>query len=186
MSKQTGKVMAWFVMGVFLLGAGCGLNQPALGQKGPLPGSKPPVITGYYSPEKGRYGDVLKIYIVAEDPDGDMLRIATQVSQVGIGTYPTHWLYLKGEHRQRFIGYLQWNTFSGRAGDLPEWTQIKIYVTVLDKWGNESNQVVLPYTFVSGSVSFPPVPAPFDQTGVPRLGHIDISLVNPYQEGNST
>jgi hypothetical protein len=179
MSKQTGKVMAWFVMGAFLLGAGCAVNQPALGQKGPLTGSKPPVITGYYSPEKGRYGDVLKIYIVAEDPDGDMLRIATQVSQVGIGTYPTHWLYLKGEHRQRFIGYLQWNTFNSRGKNLSEWTRISINISLFDSAGNESNRIVIPYEFVSEAISPPSLPAPFDQSGIPRLGYITVELTDP-------
>ena len=63
---------------------------------------KVPIIRTSYAPEKVRYGDVLRIYIEAEDPDGDMLRIASVVDQVGYGHYPTDWIHLKPQYRQHF------------------------------------------------------------------------------------
>ena len=55
---------------------------------------------------------------------------------------------------------------------------MSITVSVLDRWGNESNKVVLPYEFVSGASSPSVLPAPFNQADVPRLGYISIVLRN--------
>lgn len=139
---------------------------------------KPPILTNSYAIQRGRYGDVLKIYIEADDPEGEMLRIATSVEQVGFGHYATDWVYLKPQYQHHFIGYLEWNTFSSKTSRLREWTQITIKVSVFDKAGNESNVAVFPFEFVSQALSNPKPPAPFDKT-IPRLGYININLVEP-------
>jgi hypothetical protein len=149
----------------------------------PKPGTHAPIITHAYAIDKGRYGTILKIYIEADDPDGDMLRVATVVDQVGFGHYPTDWIYLKSENRHRLIGYLQWNTFSSKAGTLDEWTRITMKVSILDKAGNESNVIVFPFTFESGTGPEPNPPAPFDRRDIRRLGYISINLRNPSGEG---
>jgi hypothetical protein len=140
---------------------------------------KAPVITSSYSIEKGRYGDVLKIYIEADDPDNDMLRIATVVDQTGYGRYPTDWIFLKPQYRGHFAGYLKWNTYSQKASHLAEWTWITIKVSVFDRTGRESNVVVFPFEFVSEVIDHPPAPAPFDQANVPMLGNITVDLYEP-------
>ena len=152
-------------------------------QAQPKLGTHAPIITHSYAIEKGRYGDVLKIYIAAEDPDGDMLRIATSVVQPVFGRHSTDWIYLKKQYQGRFVGYLQWNTYSHRASMLPEWTYVTISVSVFDKAGNESNVVVFPFNFVSEVISNPPPPAPFNQANLPRLGHVHVSLYNPFEDG---
>ena len=152
------------------------MTRVALAQTGTQPGTKAPTITHAYAIERGRYGDALRVYIEANDPDKDMLRIAVQVLQTGQGGYPTDWNYLKLENGERFSGYLQWNTFSSRASHIREWTQITMKVSVFDRAGNESNIVVLPFEFVSEVIRRPPLPAPFDQGNLPKLGYIDIEL----------
>ncbi len=142
-----------------------------------------PVITAYFAPEQGRYGDPLRIYLVAEDPNGEMLRIATQVTQVGYGSYPTDWVYLKPQYKKGFAGYLQWNTTSYRTRFMPEWTRITIRISVLDKSGNESNEIVLPYEFITERINSQ-VPAPFNQGRVAKLGHINVNLFNPFEMGD--
>ena len=136
--------------------------------------------------EKGYYGYIWKIYIEAEDPDGDMLRIAAVVDQPGYGHYPTDWIYLKPQYQKHFKGYVQWNTFSSKASYLREWTQIELKVSVIDKAGNESNVVVFPFEFVSGvKGQYQSEPsAPFDQGDLPRLGYIHIDLFEPTLMGN--
>jgi len=148
------------------------------------PGTHAPIITHSFAVERGSYGYIWKIYIEAEDQDGDMLRIASVVDQVGYGHYPTDWIYLKKEYGQNFKGYIQWNTFSSRASYLREWTQITLRVSVFDKAGNESNVIVFPFTFefVRGQYEYKP-PSPFDEGVLPRLGHIHINLIDP-REGN--
>ena len=66
---------------------------------------------------------------------------------------------------------------------LPEWTYVTISVSVFDKAGNESNVVVFPFNFVSEVISNPPPPAPFNQANLPRLGHVHVSLYNPFEDG---
>jgi hypothetical protein len=151
------------------------------GGTGPKPGTHAPIITHTFAVEKGSYGYIWKIYIEAEDPDGDMLRIAFSVDQVGYGHYPTDWIYLKPQYQKGFKGYIQWNTFSSKTPYVSEWTRIELTVSVLDKAGNESNVVVFPFEFVSGvrgQYQYK-LPAPFDQGDLPRLGYIHIDLYDP-------
>jgi len=149
------------------------------------PGTHAPVITHAFAVDKGYYGYIWKIYLEAEDPDGDMLRIASVVEQPGNGTYPTDWIYLKPGYQKRFKGYIQWNTFSSKMSLIEEWTQITLKVSVFDKAGNVSNEVIFPFTFEYGTKS--PyqtiLPDPFDQGNLPRLGHIVIDLFQPSQTG---
>ena len=143
------------------------------------PKGDPPVITASFAVEKGYYGYAWKIYIEAEDPDGDMSRIAAVVDQTGYGRYPVDWTILKSPYRGKFRGYLQWNTFSNRTSYLREWTSITLKVSILDKAGNESNEVVFPFEFVSGAHREAKPPGPFNQEGLPRLGYIHIDLFEP-------
>jgi len=140
------------------------------------PEPKAPIITHAYTIDKGRYGTILRIYIEADDPDGDMQRIASVVDQPGQGRYPTDWIYLKPGYQKHFKGYIQWNTFSSKASYMSEWTQITLKVSIIDKAENESNVVVFPFTFESGTGPEPKPPAPFDQGDIRMLGHIMIDL----------
>ncbi len=169
--------MSGLVLGLLLLTAPHGWAQAGASPKGPI-------ITHAFTVTKGVYGDAWKIYIEAEDPDGEMLRIATVVDQVGYGHYPTSWLYLKAENRKHFKGYLQWNTADSMIQQ--EWTQLTLTVSVFDRSGRESNEVVLPITFETGvkRVASYPLPSPFDQGNLVMLGHIDTSLFNPSRMGD--
>jgi hypothetical protein len=161
------------------------LFVPVQGWTQPKPGTHAPIITHSFAVEKGYFGYIWKIYIEAEDPDGDMLRIASFVEQPGHASYPTDWIFLKPQYQKYFKGYLQWNTFGAYDGYLREWTQITLKVSVFNKAGNESNEVVFPFTFETG-VKDPygyKLPAPFDQGDLPRLGYIDINLYETYQTG---
>ena len=171
--------------GISILAMGCATDRQFLGVPIPPPGSKPPVITAYYAPEQGRFGDILRIYLAAEDPDQDMLQIGVRASQVGYGYYPTDWTFIKSEqYRGRFVGYLQWNTMSTHINFLPEWTQLTIKVSVIDEAGNESNEVSLPFVFFSGEHQVSPLPAPFNQRDLPRLGYIHLDLNDLFQMGD--
>jgi hypothetical protein len=145
----------------------------------PKPEAKGPALMHAFAVDKGYYGSIWKIYLEAEDPDGQMLKIACSVDQVGYGHYPTHWIYLKPGYQKHFKGYIQWNTFSSKAPYLFDGTQITLKVSVLDKAGNASREVVFPFTFQSGTKGLSSLPAPFDQGDNPRFGYISIDLFNP-------
>jgi hypothetical protein len=174
-----------FVLALFAPYQGWAQLSPYTG--GPTkPGTHAPIITHSFAVEKGYYGYIWKIYIEAEDPDGDMLRIAATVDQTSYGHYPTDWIYLKSPYQKHFKGYLQWNTFSSRASRLEEWTQIALKISVIDKAGNESNEVVFPFTFESGikSAYQYQLPTPFDQGDMPKLGDISADLFEPRDSGD--
>jgi hypothetical protein len=174
--------LSFLVFGLAAL-LGCAGTRQVLGEPVVSPGGQPPMITAYFAPTQGNFGSPLRIYLAAEDPTGEMLRIAVQVSQEGYGYYPTDWTFLKPQYQKSFVGYLQWNTAISHTGYMPEWTQLTIKVSVFDKEGRSSNEIVLPYEFVSGAVATPPLPAPFDKGNLPRLGYIDIRLFNPFDMG---
>jgi hypothetical protein len=175
LSKRWGVVLGLFIM--FLMEGCTPYVRPT------MPGGKAPVITSSYSIERGRYGDVLKFYIEADDPDNDMFKIATVVEQTGYGRYPTDWIFLKPQYTGHFAGYLKWNTYSQNTSYLAEWTWITIKVAVIDKTGRQSNVVVFPFEFASEVIQNPPPPAPFDQANVPMLGNITIDLYEPTRMG---
>jgi hypothetical protein len=148
----------------------------------PKPEAQGPIITHAFAVKSGYYGYIWKIYLEAKDPDGQMLAILSTVDQVGYGHYPTDRIYLKPQYQKEFKGYIQWNTFSSNTSYLPEWTQITLKVSVIDKAGMISNEVVFPFTFeiTPGQYAYK-VPAPFDEGNLPLLGHIMIDLFYPGQ-----
>jgi len=171
------KKWIYWVSGIIVV---LGLSFSLQGWAQSQSGSNPPVITHAFTVEKIMYGDILKVYIEAEDPQGEMFKIATVVDQAGSGRYPTSWVYLKPTDRKHFKGYLQWNTFSSKTPFVSEGTPITLTVSVSDKFGNQSNAFAFPITFESGvkRASSYQVPSPFDQGGVKKLGSIDIDLMD--------
>jgi len=165
-----------FLLGLFFTFVPNGGAQPLipyLGGEQVRPGTHAPKITHSFAVEKGYYGYILKIYIEADDPDGDMTLIATEINRVGNGRYPTDWVVVKPQYQKHFKGYLQLNTFDFRKPS--EWTYITLKVSVIDKTRNVSNVVVFPFTFESG-IGDPykySLPAPFAKED-PKLGHIFI------------
>lgn len=149
------------------------------------PGTHAPIITHSFALDKGYYGWIWKIYIEAGDPGGDMLKIASVVEQPGYGTYPTDWIYLKTRYQKNFKGYIQWNTFSTKTPYIKEWTEITLKVSVVDKAGNVSNEIVFPFTFQSGTKysSSSKLPEPFDEENLPKLGYINVDLFEPTDMG---
>jgi hypothetical protein len=142
----------------------------------PKPGTHAPIITNAFAVDTGYNQYIWKIYIEGEDLDGEMLRIASVVEQAGGGGYPPNWIYLAPQYQKHFKGYIQWNIFG--APNLKEWTHITLRVSVFDLAGNESNEVIFPFTFqtrVKNPYNYR-LPPPFDQENLPRLGYIDINL----------
>ena len=157
---------------------------PANGWTQPNPEARGPIITHAFAVTKGYYGYIWKVYIVAEAGNAPMSRIAMVVDQPGFGHYPTDWLIVKPQSQKDLKGYIQWNTHS-ISGYLPEWTEITLKVSIIDKAGNESNVAFFPFTFETGvrdQYKYK-LPAPFDQGDIPKLGYIGIDLFAPGRGG---
>lgn len=159
-----------FFLGVMFLFVPGGRAQSKVEPKGP-------VITGYYAADRGRYGTVWKIYIEAKAGESDMGKMAVVVEQPGRGRYPTDFILLDPQHRNHLRGYLQWNTLSSKAASLKEGEHITLRASVIDKAGNESQEVVFPFTFASGTQEETNLPAPF-QGNLPRIGFVSVDLIS--------
>jgi len=141
--------------------------------------SKEPMITNSFAVEKGYYGNVWKIYIEAEDPDGDMYKIVPTVDQPGWGPYFPDTIIIKPQNKHHLKGYIQWNTFSKNAAHIRDFTPITLRVSIFDKAGHESNAVVFPFEFVSRGVPKYELPSPFSKDDM-RLGYVTIDLYDPF------
>lgn len=148
------------------------------------PGGSPPVITHWFASEELHHGDIWKIYVEANDPDGDMREFVCIFDQVGYGRYSSGYVRIKKENGEKLLGYLTFFSIAGEGFWLAEWTQLSLTVFIRDKGGNASNKVVLPLVLSRGAKQGPP-PAPFDSGGLEALGSIPTELVNPDLFGNT-
>jgi hypothetical protein len=142
------------------------------------PGGSPPVITNWFASEELNPGDIWKIYLEANDPDGDIREFVCIFDQIGYGSYSPHYVVVKKQHREELRGYLNFFSSAGGGHQLPEWTQLSLTVFIRDKGGNASNKVVFPLLLSLGAKQGPP-PSPFDIGGLGKLGTITVQLVNP-------
>jgi hypothetical protein len=147
------------------------------------PNPNVPIIKAACAIDQGYYGTIVRIYLEAEDPNGDMAKIATTMDQVAYGHYPTDFILLKPEYGKYFKGYIEWNTWSIHASTMPDGNYITVRVSVVDKAGLSSNEFAFRFTFQTGVLPAPKPPEPFDQGGLPKFGNVFIDLYNPYLMG---
>jgi len=101
---------------------------------------EPPVILGYYAAEHIRPGANWRVYLKAQDADGDMDAIVAQILQPGVGYYPSAFIYTKGENREGFAGYVFLKT---RPDSRLLRDQFHLEAFVRDCGGNKSETVKL-------------------------------------------
>ena len=66
----------------------------------------PPVLIDAWSPETLKTGAVWRIYLEAEDPDGDLKDIATEISYAPATRSKFYFTPIKEEQRKRVKGYI--------------------------------------------------------------------------------
>jgi len=147
------------------------------------PGGSPPVITNSFAADELHHGDIWRIYVEANDPDGDMLRFVCVFNQAGYGSYSAAYVVVKKQHRGKMKGYLNFFSAGGAGLRMPEWTQLTMTLYIQDRGGNASSKVIFPLVLSRGARQDPP-PAPFDTGKLERLGTISVELVNPQEDGN--
>jgi hypothetical protein len=162
--------LIFFLLACVILPLGCRHVESA-------PGS-PPVITHWFASERINRGDIWKIYLEANDPDGDMRHFVCAVDQVGYGPYSAQYAVIKKEHREKLKGYLRFFTSGGMGLQMSEWTRFNVTVYIRDSGRLTSNKVVLPLVLSQGPKQGPP-PPPFDSGPLDRLGVISIELIDP-------
>jgi hypothetical protein len=163
-----------FLLVLVLIAAvsGCTTSQCV---KTPDP-NEPPVILGSYAAEYIRPGANWRVYLKAEDAEGDMNSIVVQIWQPGVGYYPTAFTYLEGGNRQGFAGYLFLKT--PPDGRLLQ-DQFHLEAFVRDCGGNKSETVKLILRFDNrGGYEALPVPGKWQEAANNELGVIQVQIIS--------
>jgi hypothetical protein len=138
------KMRIYFTLGLTFLVCNCsGLQvqdyDQVFAEKG-----QPPVLIDYYAAAVIRPGTAWKIYLEAEDKDGDMAYIATMLYQTGFGYYATDYTRLTGNEKKEFAGYVALRTPPEASLTQDKFT---MEVLVRDRQSNSSEIIKLPLTF---------------------------------------
>ena len=136
-------------------------------------GANPPRITHSYAVDKGAYGETWKFYIEAEDPEGDMIKITYALEQEGVRyEHPVDFVFIKQKYQTSLKGFLSLETTFLREPSMGGSPRLALRVSIFDKAGHESNEAVFRFEFAGRSQPVSPLPAPFDQGDIPKLGTI--------------
>jgi hypothetical protein len=142
-------------------------------ERGTEPAGSPPVITSSFASEKVSHGDIWRIYLEANDPDGDMRYFAYSIKKSGLGGRFEYVRIRKGD-RARLSGFIGVVT-SPPQDAIGEWARLTLTLYIQDRSGNTSDKVTFPVALSRGVKQGSP-PPPFDIEGLKRLGQIWVEL----------
>jgi len=164
----------FFAILLTVLLGGC-QKPPNFEQQHPGAKGHPPELLGYYAVKEVHPGETWNIYLKANDVDGDMKYIVAVLSVEGMGGSPTSEIWLKGEDRTEFDGYIFLNTPPGEilvAG----MAKLSASIFIRDWAGNKSQTISLPLSFEPGAKP-DEVPPQWQQAAKHELGYINNSLL---------
>jgi len=165
----------FFVILVTTFLASC-QKPPQFEQEHPGAKGQPPELLGYYATKEVRPGETWKIYLKAKDVDGDMKYIVAVLLSTGVGGNAPSEIWLKGENRSEFNGYIFLNT---PPADIlvSGITTTSASIFIRDWAGNKSQTVNMPLTFKPGATP-EEVPPEWQQASEHQLGYINNSILS--------
>jgi hypothetical protein len=118
----------------------------------------PPVLEKVWVSPETAYGKLLKIYIKASDPDGDIkwLMISAGRGKTISGAVP---IRIKKESGKSVNGYVYWDTKKSQMKDVTG----TVEVLVEDMKGNESQTISLPVIIKAKGAKVEKAPADFEE-----------------------
>ena len=167
------KVFFAIVLATLLLGC---QKQPAFEQEHPGAKGQPPELLGSYAVKEVHPGETWNVYLKAKDADGDMKYIVAVLSMEGEGSYPTSEIWLKGENRSEFDGYIFLNTPLDETL-VTGMDTLTLSIFIRDWAGSKSQTVKLPLSFVPGATP-EKAPAQWQQAAKHQLGYINSSVLS--------
>jgi len=143
-------------------------------------GDEPPIVLDSYATESVRPGATWRVFLEAQDADGDIHSIITQLVQPGIGYYPPDFTYIKGVDQEGFAGYLILRT--PRDYDLLQ-EYVEATLTIQDREGNKSEPVNFTLRFDNKSGFGPQeVPEKWKMAANRKLGTIMVEIRSILQD----
>jgi len=142
-------------------------------------GSSKPLIVKYGATERISGGTSWRVYMTAEDPDGDMDKVTFELKQPGRGIYPSQRKKLDSDQGKTFSGYFFLRTPSTSVKNVGAYQAITFTLKckVVDKAGHTSEEITLPFRIVTGKIE-QPVPPNFGENEVQSLGPILIKIIS--------
>ena len=140
------------------------------------PEGKPPIVTNSFASDRLSHGHIWRVYLEANDPDGDMREVLYSVGEGRPGHRYMSFL-IKREYRARLKGYVNVIISSPETAGA-EWAELILTLYIRDDRGNKSKDVVHPVSLKRGVLQeFPS--SPFDSGGLESLGNIWVQLYAP-------
>ena len=138
-----------------------------------------PVIIDSYAPDIIRPGDTWRVYLHAEDVDGDMKQFISVLWQSGFGYYATDFTLIDGKDSKEVSGYLYLKT---PRDDSITGDTFSLKVLVVDGQGNKSEPVE--FLLRLGSVpAHQEMPAKWEKVADRDLGPIMVNIRGPQERG---
>jgi hypothetical protein len=122
-------------------------------------GENAPVITHAFASKEVRQGETWKVFLQAQDADGDMNRIVCTLEQPGVGVQPVSLIKIREGRRRNLSGYIFLNT--GSASGF-QFASCRLTVQIQDQKGNAGNSVSFPLTLNPRAVQQSPPPGVFE------------------------
>lgn len=135
----------------------------------PLEERSVPVIINSFASQEVRQGETWKVFLQAEDPDGDMNRIVCTLETPGGGVQPASLIGIREDRRRNLSGYIFLNTDTFRS----PFASCRLTVCIQDKNGNISNPVSFSLSLSPRAVQETPLPGNFQDE---EIGPVQISL----------
>ncbi len=161
----------WLVSVLIVLLPGCA-TFPQCGEQSGEGKGTPPVILDSYAAKVIRPGGTWRIYLHANDVDGDMRYLVVIINQTGVASYPTSFTPVKEEDSKEVAGYLFLNT-SARDRNLID-DRLTLTLMVRDCQGNRSAPVDFPLRF--DLLPSEKTPAKWEKYANRQLGAIMIDI----------
>lgn len=147
-----------------------------LAEKGTQPVGSPPVITHSFASKEVSHGDTWRIYLEANDPDGDMKYFVYSISTSGRGGRGQY-VRVGKDNRAKILGYLC-VVVAPPEDAIGEWANFTLALHIRDSRGNTSDKVAFPVA-LSRRVEQTSPPPPFDTEGLKCLGRIWVAIRGP-------
>jgi hypothetical protein len=135
-------------------------------------GGQAPLIIDSYAASVIRPGASWRIYLHAQDDDGDMKQIVSVLTRTGAGSHPTDFKNIKKKDRKEFAGYLYLRT--PPDNNFISTTTVNLKIFVSDHQGNKSEPVEFSLQFASGAAQ--ELPAKWEEYAKNSLGAIMIDI----------
>lgn len=152
---------------------------------------QPPVILASYAATEARPGRAWRVYIRAEDPDGDMVQMIQVIGRGGgvgssVGPFSTTFPPLRAEHSAAMNGYFFLNLPPATQADYQGKGSmgLTLRMSIRDCQNNESEAILFPLRFTPRAS--PNLPPEWQEADKNSLGAIKFDLRKYLGPGRGT